>query len=308
MKLMKPLSVQLSLLLQNAKKTINKNLYSEAVEAQKIGKRIFGLKTLYLLDSSVQKSSESITSISTVLGYYEWEYDILRLFYKHIRVLSEKYGLNYKAIFQFCLCHEVGHAKEQRMFEGIGYFPNKFKMFPEGVIVEIESTKYHLTSFQVSGKQFWDVFSCGILDFAINKELSKNRMINELSRSMILDTSAQQTQIEGARQTRILESLLLLPHNIDIHQHGELLEDEKRRFEESQKAIVGDKWDSALDILRDIEYSNPENTLNKIIEMFNKILGINAFLSFPIDRNSLFRDYSVVPKYWSKDNYRVIFL
>lgn len=305
---MKPLSIQLSLLLQNAMKIINKERYSEAIQAQEIGERIFGPKTAYILDSSIHMSSKSVTAISTVLGYYEWEYDIIRLFYKQIMLLSKKYGINYKDIFQFCFCHEVGHAREQRMFQEIGYFPNKFKIFREGVIVKIESEKYVLTSFKVSGKEFFDVFSCGILDFAVNCELSKNHMINEIVRPMIFDSSAQPMQTEVPRHFMVLESLLLLPHNIDIYEHGGLLEDEKRRFAESQKAIVGDKWDTALKILRTIEYPNPKKSVNTIIDMFNNILGIQASLGFEEKREYLFRDYSTVPTYWDKDKYRVITL
>lgn len=306
---MKPLTLQLSLLLQNVKKTANKDLCSETARAQEISDRIFGLKIPFILDGeSIPKSSKSITSVSTILGYHEWEYDIMRIFYKKIKSFTEKYRVDYTSVFQFCFCHEVGHAKQQRMFEEIGYFPNKFKMWPEGVIVEIESAKYALTRFSVSGKEFWDVFSCGILDFAINKELSKNLMINKLTRPMALDTSAPPMQAKIPRNYLVLESLLLLPHNIDTYQHGGLLDDEKRQFMESKKETVGDKWNSALTILRNIKYSNPENTLNTIIKMFHDILGIHAFLGFPEDRKYLFRDYPAVPNYWSKDGYRLIFL
>jgi hypothetical protein len=194
------------------------------------------------------------------------------------------------------------------MFERIDYFPNKFRMLPEGVIVEIESVKYALTRFSISGKEFWDVFSCGILDFAINKEMSRNHMINNLTRPITLDTSAPPMQTEIPRNYLVLESLLLLPHNIDTYEHGGLLDDEKHQFMESKKKTVGDKWNSALTMLRNVEYSNPENTLNTIIKMFHNVLGITAFLGFPEDRKYLFRGYPEVPNYWDKDDYRVIFL
>ncbi len=307
---MQPLHIQLSLFSQYLKKATAKELFSEASIAQANGERIFGLRIPYLLDGISIKSNKSFTSINTTLGYYQWEYDLLTLYHKRIEALSQKYHVDYKQLFTFCFCHEVGHAKQQRLFESIGYFPNKFKIWPEGVAVEIESTKYLVTEkFPVSSKPFWDAFSCYIQDFAINKVLLQNAMQNELCRPMAFDISAPAISNDVPRQFIVLESLAMLPHDIDVYEHGGLLQDEKRLFVESKKKILGDKWDIAYALLRKIEFAHPESILEVTIKMFKDILGVHASFGYsPQRRSFLFKDYSTVPKYWNKDSYEVLFL
>jgi len=84
---------------------------------------------------------------------------------------------------------------------------------------------------------------------------------------------------------------------------------EREEFAESKKQVIGDKWDKAYALLKNVEFNDPEGTLRITMDMFKEIFGTHASFGFsPVDRNLLLQHYSVVPKYWNKKDYTVIFL
>lgn len=171
---MKPLIPSLCLFAQSFKKVAFREfreLYLEALDAQEEAKQIFGVEPPFILDKSRNEE----------LGEYVWRYDVYKIFYKRIKTLCQKYDVDFESIICFCLCHETGHAKEQRLFEEIGFFPNITKTQGEMVLTKIESTNYVLPS-----REFDNIFSCGISDFSINKELAKHNVKNQLAKRYFL--------------------------------------------------------------------------------------------------------------------------
>lgn len=309
---MQPYYLRLSLLAQKIQKTIHQNWYSEAAEAQEIGKQIFGIEIPFLLDRSgeVRTNKLSPTHIET-LGEYVWQNDVMRIYYNRIKSLCSRYNVNFNSHFLFCFCHEIGHAKEDRLFEEAGYFPNTFRVWRFGIPIKIESNTYDLSAVSLEKKQFFDIFSCGIHDFAIDSELEKHGIKDALSRRFFFDTKKvgynKDVPTDVQRHKLILDSLLLLPKILDIHEHGELSENEQRTMRENYEEIIGEKWDGALKILKNIEILNPQKTVEIMLALFEKILGVHA-ISIEKSSESIFADHPILPRFWNKDSYRIILL
>jgi len=309
---MKPLRLSLSLSAQVFKRIRDRDLYAEAYEAQKIGKQIFGIEVPFLLKGDIEPESATLTSQIGKLGEHDWRYDVITVFHNRIRSLCAKHKIDFNSVFLFSFCHEVGHAKEQRLFEEVGFYPNTFKVPPQGILIKIESKEYCLRSLPIAGKEFYDIFSCGIQDFAINKELAKHGIRNKIAKKVFFSPDddshllSQSPSIctELQKGNLIIERLSLLPIVIDIYENGELTENEKINLKAAQKEIMGNKWETTLSLLREIEFFNPRRTKEITLELFNKTLEVPAWLG-PCYRDS-FGKRSTIPRFWNKDCYEVI--
>ena len=300
---MKPLQLSLSLLAQSFKKLAFRDLFSEALQAQKEAKQIFGIEIPFILNAKkLNRNTFQQSGTQTLAEYDQW-YDANIIYYKIIGALCQKYDVNFKLTFHFCFWHETGHAKEQRLFEEIGFCPNIIKTSHEGVPIKIESSTYLLRNPQIVS----NIFTCGVCDFSINKELKKHNLTNQLSKKVFFDNTGLRPIYKEQNKT-VLDCLLHLPHAIDIYEHGELSEIEKDSLKESQEKVVGDKWEKTLSKLKEIEFSNPKSKTDIILELIKNTLGIKAFLGFGQKREILFRRYSTIPKFWKKERYQVIYL
>jgi hypothetical protein len=304
---MKPLKLSLALFAQSFKKVAFRELYLESLNAQEEAKQIFGVEVPFILDAN-KKLDRNNCLVSRIekLAEYDWHCDANRIFYKRIKILCQKYDVDFNSVIYFCLCHETGHAKEQRLFEEIGFFPNTIRRLPEGVPIKIESTNYVLTS-----RGFYDIFSCGICDFSINEELAKHNIKNQLAKKMFFDTTGLQpvnSHTEEEWHKFVLDCLLRLPLVLTVYEHGELNESERRTLKESQEEVIGDKWEKTLLKLKSTEFFNPKSKIDVILELLENILGIPAFLGINQKREILFNRYSTLPKFWNKEGYRVMYL
>lgn len=302
---MKPLTLNLSLLIQSFKKVAFRHLYSESFEAQKEAKKFFGIEVPLILDTRHKLEWDTLLVSKAVgLAEYDWHYDVNRVFHKKISTLCEKYDVDFELVICFCICHETGHAKEQRLFEEIGFFPNTMKRLPNGVCLKIENAMYLTTNHSL-----YDRFSCGISDFSINELLSEHNIKNQLAKKIFLDTTNQSPNAQREeRSILVLDTLLHLPIVLDIYEHSDLDENQKRILKESQENIVGDKWEQTLSTLRRINFFDPLSTIETKIDLFKKTLGISAFLGSKEKSETLFSHYSTLPKFWNKKEYRVMYL
>jgi hypothetical protein len=282
---MKPLSLSLSLAIQSCKRIVNKE-YSKAFNAQDIAKQIFGIKLPFVLEEKAELSyGAPFGSVNAILGEYYWQKDIERIYCRRIRTFCEKYELDYNSVIQFCLCHETGHAKEQRLFEEIDFFPNTI------------TWRYH-------------PFISGICDYSVNKELLKNDIKNPFERKAFLDKETLRTVFVNTKEAKDnfhFNSLLNLPYNIDAYEHGGLSDDEKIGFKESQEKEIGDKWEKALSKLRSIDFFEPKSKLDIILDLYNEILEIPVPLC-KVKTEILRLKFQTIPKFWRKSTYNVIFL
>jgi hypothetical protein len=286
-------------LAENFKKVAFRDRYSEIRAGREEAKQIFGIQVPFILDTNKDLDySNSSMPRTVILGEYKWNYDIIRIFHKRISILSQKYDIDFKSMIYFCFCHEIGHAKEQRLFEEIGFFPNTVCTHPEGIFFKIDSLSY------VAKNLNYNLFIGGICDFSINKELAKHNIKNQLAKKRYFEPTSFQppSTHEEARQNTILDCLLHLPYYIDIYEHGELDEDEKRALQESQETLIGDKWEKTLSELRKIEFFDPKSKIGIILELFENTLGIQAFL------NKVEISHSRLPKFWTKSDYQIMHL
>jgi len=309
---MKPLTLRLSLFAQRLKKVVSRELYSEVIDAQQKAKQIFGIEVPFIVDTKQAINSYAFEALRLEkLAQHYWQYDVAKVFHKKIGFLCKEYSIDFKSVILFCVCHETGHAKEQRLFEEIGFFPNTFRILPEGVPITIESSDYVLSSHRIGEMEYHEVFSFGIRDFSINKELAKHNIRNELAKKGFFGNRGLKDFNVSTREqwhNYVLDHLLLLPLTIDVYEHGGLCEEEKRVLREAQEKVIGDKWEKALSKLSCIEFFSPKSKRDITMELFKNTLGVPAFLGCHQDRKILFRNYSSIPKYWNKKAYQVMYL
>ena len=83
---------------------------------------------------------------------------------------------------------------------------------------------------------------------------------------------------------------------------------QKKDLKEIQERVIGAKFDQSLSLLKTLDFFNPKTKIDVTIKMLNDLLGVRAFLSHEEDSKYLFARYSTLPKFWSKNAYRTLFL
>ena len=283
--------------------------YVEAGNSQKLAKQIFGIKVPFVLDNKEELVyTSSPASVNTTWAEYNWLTDVEKIFSKKIYTFCRKHSVDFESMICFCLCHETGHAKEQRLFEESGFFPIAL---PIEVYAKIESTNYVFTR-----SELLRMFMGGIFDFSVNKELLKNNLKNPFARKAYLDketlrTSEFTTKKEGySSDLRYRYLILNLPLVLDLYEHGGLNESERRTLKENQEKEIGDKWEKTLLKLKSIEFFDAKSKRDIMLELFENTLGIqHAYLVSNVNRKNLLpTGYSELPKFWNKDSYCVMHL
>ncbi|MGA2386537.1 MAG: hypothetical protein ABSG33_08390 [Candidatus Bathyarchaeia archaeon] len=269
---------------------IPKELYLELLKGQEEAERIWGIKVPFILDETI--SNEHILLRGQKLAEHLWYNDANKIYYKGIEILCQKYNVDFSSVLRYCICHETGHAKEQRLFQEIGYFPFRTKNLPIKPILR--------------NNEFYSTFSNGIWDFSINQELAKQNIINKLFKPMFFDTTdlKEYTSRFGDESEFKLTCLLSLPNVLDVYEHSGLNEGERMVLRESH-LILADFWDRTLSTLQGIKFFDPASKINITIELLRELLGVNAFLDLE-DHKFLFSRYPNLPKFWSKKAYQIL--
>ena len=202
---MKPLNFNIALFAQRLKKVTDKELYSELLKGQEEAERIWGIKVPFILDDTI--SNEHALIRGQKLAGHLWYYDTNMIFHKGIKILCQKYNVYFNPVLCYCLCHETGHAKEQRIFQEIGFFPFMTRSLPINPILR--------------NNDFYSTFSNGICDFSINQELAKQNIINKLAKPMFFDTTGLKEYTSRFREEseHKLNYLLSLPYVLDTYEH-----------------------------------------------------------------------------------------
>jgi hypothetical protein len=247
------------------KKVTDKELDSELLKGQDEAERILGIKIRFILDGTM--SNEHALIRGQKLATYLWYNDANMLFHKVIEILCQKYNVDFNSVLCYCLCHETGHAKEQRLFQEISYFPYM-------------TINQHVKPI-LRNNGFYSTFSNGICDFSINQELAKHNIINKLAKPVFFDTTGLKEYTSRFRDELELKltNLLSLPYVLDAYEHSGLNESERRALKESQ-TIVADYWDRTLSSLQSIKFFEPESKINITIKLLKELLGVEAFLQF----------------------------
>jgi hypothetical protein len=243
--------------------------------------------------------------VNTTWAEYNLTTDVEKLYSKKINTFCQKHSVDFESMICFCLCHETGHAKEQRLFEEISFFPMALP-------IEVHAN-VGLTNYVFARSELFRIFMGGIFDFSINKELFKNNLKNPFERKAYLDKETRRTvnHITKANQHDFLKySLLNLPFNLDTYEYGGLDEVDKEDLKQTQEKVIGDKWEKTLLKLKSIEFFDAKSKRDIMLELFENILGLNVSLVSNANRKNLLRrtGYSELPKFWNKDNYQVMVL
>jgi hypothetical protein len=281
---MRPLKLSISIIAQNYNKLSSKE-YSEAYSSSEIAKQIFGLKVPFLLDQQAElEYSARYGAVNATPAEYYWTLDYARIYSRRIKTLCKKYELDCNLFTQFCLCHEMGHAREQRLFEEIGFFPNTI------------NKPYHL-------------FIAGICDYSINKELLKHGLKNPFERRAFLDKDTQRSAsitTKAERDELHFNLLLNLPLTLDVYDYGGLTNEEKAGLKEGYEKLIGNKWEKAHTKLRQIDFFNAESKLDTIVELYGEIL--EQYLELRRENTRLLRLRNPLPDFWHKSAYNVLIL
>jgi hypothetical protein len=273
------------------------------MQTKKITKKIFGIKMPFNFNSKISDNFQQ-TGYETLGSYVGWT-DSITIFHKIIYGLCKKYNSDYKSVLQFTLIHETGHAKENRLFDEIGFFSDCLYTKKITIPAQINSTIY-----QIQREKVRDTFLSGVYDFSVNEELKKNQTFDLKSHKVYF--GRQNTIIKSCSKTRteeILDCLLNLPNKLDMYEHGDLNEQEKITLKESQKKVIGEQWETTLDSLNKIDFFNPELKLAIILELLKNTIGIQAkFVRLNIEE--IFKDNSepAIPNIYKKKYYRVLYL
>jgi hypothetical protein len=301
-------NLRATLFAESCKKVIFRARYSEALKAQDVARQIFGIQVRFILDNEkiLSGDASTLTTINEKYGEYYWVNDTYKIYYKKIKIFCLKHNVDYRSMIRFCLCHEVGHGKDERLFEEIGFFPHTIRMPSKGAI-KIETKAYSDPDI----RKFYHRFIGGIFDFSVNKELLKYEMKNPFEKSAFSDKETGKIFKPkfDTKELGVLDSLLNLPLNLDTYEHGGLEEGEKKVLKEAQPKVVVNKWEKALSTLRSIDFFDPNSKVRVIIELLEEILGIQTYLTIT-ELENLLSDYQIkyrrLPKFWSKESYEVL--
>jgi hypothetical protein len=275
------------------KKNMGKYGMQEALrKGQEEAKNIWEIEVPFILDNALSNEHDIIRGRR--LAKYLWYNDANVIFNEEIETLCEKYNVNFHSALCYCICHETGHAKEERLFEKFGFFPFK--------------TKNSTLNPQLRRRGVYDTLSNAICDFSINRELFNHDIINSLGKPMYFDVIGLQefTEKHNDKSELNLVNLLSLPHILDIYEHGRLDDADKKAVKDSQKSMAS-YWDKTLSSLKTICFDDPESKINVINELLKSLLDIDAVLMLEKSSN-LFQSYSNIPAFWNKKEYFIMTL
>jgi hypothetical protein len=280
------------------------------LEAQRIGKEIFGINIPFLVDGKPAKQiAEKFAAYLEVLAEYDFRNDIVQVYNKRVSRFSERFSVDLDSLILFVICHELGHAREGRLCEESGFFPYTVKISPAPIPFSVNSITYDLRKVQVSGIGFPRIFLNGISDFAVNRELLKHGLFDPLAaKTFVLDAPESMSANLGQEQAHqiLIEKSCLLPHNVDICSHGNVDVKLKGLVEAYYRKLLGDKWDYTVDKMEQLEIAKPWKNVEIAKDLLKKIFGVNSF-NMDVGSHFVFGS-SQIPKFWSKDRYSVLFL
>jgi hypothetical protein len=276
--------------------------------AQQIGEKIFGIQIPVLLEGDFNAYDLTQQAYIGTLGRYDFQNDIVRIYAKQIRSFCRKYNMDFESSFVHHVCHELGHAKEARLFEDSGIFPYRFNIISYCPI-KLNSHHYLLNNVKIGGRGLYKVFMLGIQDYSIERELQKYGIKDRFSKLRVWNIQNLQKVVHLPEQKHRLtvEALSLLPLDICHYVYGELTQEEQLLIEKYYKSLIGDKWSSALRIMDDLQFGNAKKYVDVVCKLFEGILGLNIFLGENY-RAELFKRYKHIPQFWNKRSYQVFYI
>lgn len=216
----------------------------------------------------------------------------------------------------FASVMKLAMPKNKDFLNRLEFFLITLKLILEEYQLPLKERKilFKVIPYQVI--EFYSHFFNGIRDFAINKELKKQGISNKLTKHVFFFDSINTIDVtkrflerntnEELRRAQIFEYLSLLPSRLDIYEHGGLSDKEKESMEKDQKNFVGEKWKITLNLLRQIDFYKPKESIELVFNLFHETLGNPAHLTFKINKKYVFRNYKQLPKFWNNDEYQVI--
>jgi len=299
--------IRLRLAWQDLKKRFDSKLWTKILSAKTMGERIFGIKSTLLLEKK-PLSDLLLPTYTETLGKYDFVNDIIQIYYKRIESHCEKLHIDADSVLLNTICHEIGHAKEARLFEKENLFPYRFNVFQGNFPIIINSRSFDLNRIWL-GKDFYKIFLIGIQDYAIDAELRKNNIETPLSHIEVQNIpEIQKLNVEKEQWDRLcLETLLLLSHRVNLFANGGLIEQEKKKLEKYNKAIVGDKWNFTVETMKRLEHNSLRNYPDVLCKLFEENLGLKIFQKME-NSKTIFDCYKNKPELWTSDNYRVFYL
>jgi hypothetical protein len=257
-----------------------------------MGERVFGVRPEPKTDRSTEIGNPS---------RYDFEYDTLTVFTNAVEKASTE-GLDTGEVVKYSVAHECGHAAEARAFASAGLFPFRAQISRSSAVA-VEGARIPMS--RLSPQLQWLLNS--LLEFGVNQRLLDvlglkdklaSRRISELSqpRPPPADT------VE--RAMRVIDGMFGLAFDVDLHEHGSLVEEERQLIEEAVTSPVGRRrWLAGLNAIRNRSYGDALGYKKMVERYFDGVLGVRvSFVS--IDRSQL----GVLPNFWEGRSYEVLSL
>ena len=127
-------TVKLRLAFQSLLRRLNNRLWTKILLAKTKGESIFEIQATLLLEKTPLHDFNAATYTET-LGRYDIVDDIEIIYSKRIDEYCKKSRLDSDAVLLNTVCHEIGHAKETRLFEKAQFFRQRFKVFQGNFII-----------------------------------------------------------------------------------------------------------------------------------------------------------------------------
>lgn len=302
-------AIKVRLIWQRLRIKLGDEIGKKALRAQEKGERIFGIHIPFLLEEDFIPQDFARQTYIGMLGNYDFKNDVIQIYSKALKDLCKRYSINFDSAFLHIFCHELGHAREARIFEEASIFPYRFKIIPTQMRIMLGSRSYELNNIRIGRKDFYEVFMFGVRDYGIEKELKKYGIENPLPKISVwaLQNIQKNGLTEEQRNRLVIELLLLLPYYVCVYAHGRLTESEREFMEGYFKDLIGDKWKFALKTMNNLEFGSPKKYVSVVCKLFERVLELHVFLGWEKNKE-LFRRYKTIPQFWSKNSYQVFYL
>ena len=250
--------------------------------------KIFQIKVPMIIDEKPLPNKPSLEQ----MGYYDCYKDRVVIYINKIQQVVSTFGLELEKMITSVVCHEIGHAKQARIFEDNQVCPWIIQKHRK-CCVKLEGVEIPLKITDISFVNNW------VQDFCVNKELFDCGIADISVKVRVKDL-----KLEGPRDIVSYVRMKHLPMDITLYEFGGLSDSERERLKQTIKNCISEKWDTTYDLMKSLHFAGINEYLEVIETLIADIFGQKTCF-LPKDSRLIFEGKNR-PSFWNKNNYNVL--
>jgi hypothetical protein len=244
------------------------------------------------------------------IASYSPFFDRVEFHSKHLAVLEEQFPKLIDKEIEYAVMHELGHAKEARMYEENSFWPfTRIMAIPSNSGSRYEKEIKQIDHYFFNGIEDFKVekklFNCGYLR---TKTIRFHRILPYIQ--SIMKTLAFPTADD------MIDAYMNMPQTLCSYKFcEEISAEEKSIIEEYYVKVFGthEIWKDFVTIIDNLEFGDTGKTINVVSKLLNDLFGYHVSVDSAkkeqieqsIRKQFGFEDDFALPVLWTKNSYQI---